>query len=225
MTSTEKITAYYNELAPAYEQDRFDNTYGQYIHEQEKQLLDHLLPQKPMKTVNIGCGTGRFMELANTGLDISIQMLQEARNRFPNKTFFTGDAADSPFKNAQFEKAFSLHMLMHLSKSKTQMVISEMHRILKPGGQFIFDIPSKKRRQLSGYSATDWHAANEFTIDEIKELTGNQWKVELYHGILFFPVHRIPLQLRRFFLKLDNILCRSFLKEYASYLLVVMTKK
>jgi hypothetical protein len=72
---------------------------------------------------------------------------------------------------------------------------------------------------------TTKHAAHQMTLAEIEKLLGTQWKLVESQGFLFFPIHRIPPILRPLFRSLDSLMCRSFLKEYASYLVVVLEKQ
>ena len=39
----QEITAYYNDLAKDYDEDRFANTYGAYINKQEQEFLKSIL--------------------------------------------------------------------------------------------------------------------------------------------------------------------------------------
>jgi hypothetical protein len=59
---------------------------------------------------------------------------------------------------------------------------------------------------------------------EISELSGKRWKIKNSTGILLFPIHRIPKSLRKYFLPLDILLCKTFLKNWASYQIVVLEK-
>ena len=222
---------YYQNIASQYDESRFGNSYGRYIHLQEYQILSRLLPAmnkknyREDKILDMACGTGRFLGFANHGLDISENMLAVAKDKYPDKSLLIGDVTDLPYQNQSFSTVFSFHLLMHLSQEQTMKAIKEVHRILQKGGTFIFDIPSKKRRQLFGHQQSNWHGANAFTSKEILELTKNGFDLKYAQGILFFPVHRLPDKARNYFRGLDTFLCRTFVKEYASYMLFCLKKK
>lgn len=220
---TQDVKAYYDQLAPTYDQNRFGNTYGQYIHEQEASFLRRHLNDN--NTLNLGCGTGRFMELASHGLDISEAMIAEAQQKFPGKSFVVSDADDMPFENHTLHQVFCLHVFMHLTTEKAAALIAESGRVLVPGGHFIFDFPSEKRRRLLNKKQEGWHGASAYTLESLKRMTHQHWNLTTSSGILFLPIHRLPKWSRRLFLGLDRLLCRSFLKEYASYLIVKLEKK
>lgn len=218
-----EITDYYNTIANDYDKSRFATSYGKYIHAQESFYLQKYFP-KTSKSLSLGCGTGRYMEMASVGLDISVNMLKIAQKNYPNKQFLQGDATHTGLDSGYFEGIFSLHVLMHLDEEVAQAIFKEVARILAPKGSFIFDIPSAHRRSLSKHKAENWHAAQAFSLPQIKQLLGDDFTIQQYYGILFFPIHRFPQWLRTLLLPIDNLLCRSFLKKYASYLLFIVEK-
>ena len=219
--NNDSIKTYYEELAATYDKNRFGNTYGQFIDYQERQILSQWLDNTAEQDIlDLGCGTGRLTNFATEGLDVSAKMLDQAQEKFPTKPFILASATKTPLPKDSFDTVFSFHVFMHLDYSTTRQVLQEVHRILKPNGQFIFDFPSKKRRKLTSYRAKNWHGANHFTIQELQKRIGENWSIQQYQGILFFPIHRFPKSWRFFLLKIDTFLCSSFLKEYASYLVI-----
>lgn len=225
ITMNNQIKNYYDKLADKYDDDRFGNSYGQYLDIQEKRILETWLSDSEGQYVlDLGCGTGRFLEFANVGLDISPKMLKIAQQKFPNKELVIGSANEIPFKEATFDTIISFHVLMHLDLSMVKEIFAEVHRTLKKNGQFIVDVPSKYRRNLTNYKAKNWHGKNDLTIEDLQKLIGNQWKIVQYQGIAFFPIHRIPKSLRLSFIWLDNLLCRSPFRKYASYLVFEFVK-
>lgn len=221
----QEIKEYYNDLASEYDKDRFDNTYGQYIDRQEKKIIRKLLKgNSKNKTLDLACGTGRFLEFAKYGVDISPQMLREAKRKHPDCELFEGSALKTPFKDALFETILSFHLIMHLDADTTTQFLKEAHRILQKGGKLIFDFPSKHRRKLVNYKADNWHAANDFTSLEIVNLMDG-WILKRYYGILFFPIHRLPSSIRKPMIAADTLLCHSFVRKYASYQIVVLEKR
>ena len=219
------ISNYYNELADKYDDDRFGNTYGRYIDMQEKRIMSKLLKNNLKdRTLDLACGTGRFLDFACNGADASSQMLAIARQKYPDCNLQECNALETSFGNESFKTILSFHFVMHLNKEDTSAFLDETYRLLEPNGMLIFDFPSKYRRKLVNYKASSWHASNHLGIDDLEQIP-NKWIVEKYYGILFFPIHRFPVKIRFLFKGLDTLLCRSFLKKYASYLIVVMRKK
>ena len=226
MSEQQEIQQYYNQLAKDYDQSRFGNSYGEFIHKQEE---SHLIPMlklfDPSKILNLGCGTGRFMEYCNYGVDFSEEMLAQAIASYPSKDFTLSDAAETNFPSNSFDLIFSMHVLMHLNKDKSKDIFAEVFRLLRPGVRFIFDVPSKTRRDLfKGHKNKSWHGSNAYTLAELKETFGEKWEFIDQKGILFLPIHRIPSSIRSYFFGIDTFLCRNLSPDYASYMLIVMRK-
>lgn len=225
-TMNNEVITYYDKLAENYDLDRFENSYGKFIDKQERKILGKLLKSIDSENVlDLACGTGRLLNKAQFGVDASENMIKIAKKKFPNKSLRVSDASNTGFENEQFDAIFSFHLLMHLSKDKIIDIFDEAYRILNKNGRFIFDIPSKKRRKLFKYKTKTWHGATSFSEKELKRIFGNNWKIKRYYGILFLPIHRFPRFIRKTFLFLDNVLCKSFLKEYSSYLIFEVEKK
>ena len=222
----QEINQYYNKIAENYDSSRFSNSYGKYINNQENRILKkHLNQEKISLNLDLACGTGRFLKYANYGLDISSEMIKISKSKFPSKNIVIGDAEKLPYKNNYFENIISFHLFMHLDLTVTEKILSEASRVTKKDGLFIFDIPSLKRRKVSGYQSKSWRSGNQIEVEKLKKITAKDWNIECFYGIAFFPIHRIPKKTRKFFILIDNFLCESFLKEYSSHLIFVLRKK
>lgn len=96
--------------------------------------------------LDLGVGTGRTYPALSAksrtyvGVDFAPAMVDASRRRFPDGDFRVGDAADlSAYDNASFDVVmFSYNGLDYLSPIENrQKAISEIHRVLRPGGRFI----------------------------------------------------------------------------------------
>ena len=225
MNEKNAIQNYYDQLASEYDEDRFNNSYGQYLHSQERQILQRRLgPISKKNILDMGCGTGRFLDFAKNGIDFSKGMLAQAQAKYPDHELTVGDISKMPFPENSFEAIFSLHVFMHLKIETIEKAINEAHRVLKPGGILIFDFPSKARRNLINYKKEGWHGNTALEVNTVNKLTEGKFKMQGYEGVLFFPIHRFPKSTRPFFRKLDSLLCRSFLKKWASYHFIFLKK-
>lgn len=93
-----------------------------------------------------GIGTGRIAlpivqrGYAYTGIDISDRMMEALRRKLhgvPHQlTLVQGDATALPFADRAFDVALTVHLL-HLV-SNWQNVLTEIRRVLKPGGVFLY---------------------------------------------------------------------------------------
>ncbi len=93
--------------------------------------------------LDIGCGKMPYKNyiLENTnvtdyvGLDIESAMIYD-KNVKPD---FTWDGKNMPFKSSVFDCAFGTEVLEHCPEP--EVVLKEVHRILKPDGVFFFTVP------------------------------------------------------------------------------------
>lgn len=219
-----QIHQYYNNLAKTYDENRFENSYGKYIDEQERSFLNSFFKNKKYSNVlDLGCGTGRLLNFATHGTDFSQEMLKIAQEKFPDKTLKIGEISNIPFEE-NFDCMFCFHVIMHQTKQETENFLNESHKKLNKDGILIFDYPIKSRRKVAS-PQENWHANNSFTPKEILDLIKNNWKIIERKGVLFFPIHRIPKTLRTIFLPLDLLICKTFLKKWASYQIIVLKKQ
>lgn len=107
----------------------------------------HLMPWLPNKenltVLDLGSGTGFFTDLLSTsyerviGLDISTNMLRFAKeNRNKAITWVEADAHKLPLQNESVDFIYSNLVIQWFDPLET--AISEMLRVLKPGGLIIF---------------------------------------------------------------------------------------
>jgi len=221
--SFEAVKTYYNKIAKAYDTSRFENTYGDFIDRQERAYLKKHLTKSGV-ILNLGCGTGRFMEYASIGADFSEEMLAVAKTKFPDKNFVTSPAHQISIESNSVDTIICFHVIMHLSKEYTEEIFTEAHRILKPGGVFIFDYPSAKRRRAINYKAENWHGANAYTKKETSNLVGTRFKILKNKGVLFIPIHRFPKKMRSALFGFDQLMTSSPLKHYSSYMICKLEK-
>lgn len=221
-----EIAKYYDELALKYDNNRFGNSYGNYIDIQENIILKKYINVGDItRNLDIACGTGRFLKYADYGIDISKEMVSVSRNKFPNKHISIGDIEHLPYENAFFKNVFSFHLFMHLEFQQLKGIFREVSTVVEKNGLFIFDIPSKKRRTLTKYKAISWHGGNQVNLEELIQLTKENWELVSYHGVGFLPIHLIPKRVRKYTISLDNFLSNTIFKEFSSHIVYVLKKR
>ena len=224
MAFNPQIVDYYNKIAKEYDSSRFENSYGRYIDSQERMVLDKM-DITPSCTLDLPCGTGRFLNYADHGCDASENMLKAAAERWEDKELICSDARNLPYEDATFDTVITMHLLMHLDETTIQEIMKEVHRVLRPNGRWIVDLPSLKRRKLTNRKDEGWHGGSSMSIDGVKQLTSGLFDMESSHGIMMFPVHRIPTKLRKPLCKLDYRLSQfAGMKEYSSYIIYELRK-
>ena len=220
-----EIKTYYNELAKTYDENRFGNSYGKYIDAQERDFLNDFFGNISFQNIlDVGCGTGRLLNFASHGIDFSEEMLNVASQKFPDKILKLGEISSIPFDTNSFDCIFCFHVMMHQNKDSVQKFLEESHQKLNKNGILIFDIISSNRRKEKS-EQNNWHANNSFSEEEILKMISNKWILNKKRGVLLFPIHRFSEGFRKISLPIDTFLCKTFLKKWASYTILVLEKK
>ncbi|MGB3512485.1 MAG: class I SAM-dependent methyltransferase [Microcoleaceae cyanobacterium] len=109
-------------------------------------LLELLSPQTGENILDLGCGTGHLTYQITTkgakvvGIDNAPNMIEEAHRCYPDIQFLVGDGVNIAVKE-KFDAVFSNATLHWIKKPKK--VISNIWRILKPGGRFVAEFGGK----------------------------------------------------------------------------------
>jgi SAM-dependent methyltransferase len=114
----------------------------------DRVFMEHVAEGDLTETAEVCCGHGELLDLgkdrvgAGIGVDISPEMLENARKRHPGSPqflFLQGDATRLPVASGQFRSVVMLGGIHHVSDR--QRLFEEVFRILRPGGRFYFREP------------------------------------------------------------------------------------
>jgi SAM-dependent methyltransferase len=214
-----EVVDYYDSIASQYDESRFGNSYGMFIDGQERKVLDRLIDvHQDSLRLEIACGTGRLTNYATHALDASNEMMKLAMERHHQVEFRCASATNTGYPDGMFDCVYAFHLFMHLNESVVSQIMDEAHRILKPNGRLIFDIPSKKRRRLLNHRQVSWHGGMEMDCSNVVEMIGNKFQLRRHYGIMMLPVHKLPDRMRLPLQQFDFWLANGLLKEYSSYL-------
>jgi SAM-dependent methyltransferase len=225
-TSADTVIAHYDSLANRYDPERFETTYGRYVNAQERRLLRRWLPTcESGPILDLGCGTGRLLEFATHGLDGSPNMAAIARQKHPGKPVQVGRMEQLDELAVRFRAISCMHVFMHLTPETMAEIGNRCWTHLEPGGVFVFDVPSRPRRELTGFRPENWHANNAMSFADLKTMLAEKWRITAWRGILFLPVHRLPRGLRLMLRPLDDLISATPLKRWASYWIFRVERK
>ena len=94
-----------------------------------------------------------------------------------------------PFKNDSFEEVHCFHVLEHVTRDKYKPMLSEMHRVLKPGGVLYVETPDFQgtvAKLTEAFAAGDVRAIHVWTTSVYgkNERKGMQHYWGYYEGLL-----------------------------------------
>ncbi len=100
--------------------------------------------------LDIGCGPGTFLgmldeEKISIGVDISRPQIDYAQKAYgsASKNFIAIEPQKPlPFANAQFDCVTMIELIEHIPLAETLILLSQVRRILKPGGRLIVTTPN-----------------------------------------------------------------------------------
>ena len=109
----ETITKWYDALSKNY-----DELYGEEQDKKHAKVLQLLGKEEVKITVDVGCGTGKLLELlsrrgqVSLGIDLSVQMLSRAKQRMTSSIFqlVRADASHLPLRDSIADRVTSVSM-------------------------------------------------------------------------------------------------------------------
>lgn len=132
----------------------FDLAYRDYELQNPPHKLDHYLAQVdarvedgPKDLLDIGCGLGSFLERAElvhpdwtlAGSDIDLEGVSTTQDRVPRATIVQATAEQAPFSADSFDVITAWDVIEHIPHLSA--VASEVSRMLRPRGLFMFVVP------------------------------------------------------------------------------------
>ncbi len=123
------------------------------IHSSDIDIKEYLSPKKGMNFISLGCGVNliykKYDEWPSTyhGVDISSETIR-CLNRYVEKndmsigSLHCGSIHDTPFDDSYFDIGECIGAIEYYKRDFVEDLLKEFHRILKPGGEFVLDIPN-----------------------------------------------------------------------------------
>ncbi len=102
--------------------------------------------------LNIGCGYGWFELWAcqnqverMAAIDVTDADLETGRGfiQDPRVEFKVGSAIQIPYPDQSFHTAVSWEVIEHIPRQTEPKMFAEVHRVLKPGGEFLLSTPNR----------------------------------------------------------------------------------
>jgi ubiquinone/menaquinone biosynthesis C-methylase UbiE len=151
----------YNNLADNYADMKYEKN------PQQKDLGIFLKLLKPKsKILDLGCGAGQdagYLAEAGMevlGLDISKEMIAEAKKRNPTIIFSVGDFLLFNFVDDKFDAVWCSTVFHHIPSDQNEVFIKKIQRILRPGG-LLYISTGVGGSESEGWTDAEWETKNE----------------------------------------------------------------
>lgn len=116
-------------------------------------LMEWCEPVAGKDVLDLGCGEGYFARglrrrgaASILGIDISPEMVRAAREQERIEPlgidYAAGDATDlARLADGSFDLVVAVFLFNYLDREHTAATMAEVHRVLRPGGRFVFGVP------------------------------------------------------------------------------------
>ena len=130
-------------------------------------LVRYLDPQPGDKILDIGCSRGFYVQaLEAYGADVTgVDSSEASVSQTVSPHVELGDATNLRFPDGTFDKVFSLHTIEHVPEPGA--LLSEIGRVLKPGGMAIIVYPWELFRGMQAIGAAVRLYRNPFQAGRI----------------------------------------------------------
>jgi ubiquinone/menaquinone biosynthesis C-methylase UbiE len=159
---------------------------------EEAMMIRKYFKKNRAKALDLGCGAGRTtlplseMGYDVIGMDVSEQMIEKAKSRFPSLDFRIGDACDLKFPDKSFDYVlFSFNGIDYIyPEEKRTKALKEINRVLKDDGIFIFSTHNPVQPVTRGVSSCihHWYWLLKFVLlNIIRRRLFSKYKIEKDH--------------------------------------------
>ena len=168
-----RIRSAYDQIAPHYAARNSEMRDG--LINLAAQFLE--LSGSGTRLLDLGCGAGRDMAWFEsqgatvTGADISTGMLAHAR-QLVRGPLVQADMLMLPFPPAQFSGVWCMAALLHLPKAEAPAALTEMKRILTPGGALALGLHEGEGEtwEINPYHVPAERFFSRYKLDEVEEI-------------------------------------------------------
>lgn len=182
-----------------------------------------------LRVLDLGCGNGyetkeylKRKAKKVVGLDASVELLKQGKKQYPKIEFHNGLFENIPFLKNSFDYIFSRYALQ--TAKELDSIWKEAHRVLKPGGVFMF-LVTHPIRQMYEKKTTP---KNYFTQEIVQSIC--------FEGKLTFiePTHTLeeyisPFMLNNFTLEVyeekTDIDAEKIVDTYPAFLILKWRRK
>lgn len=149
--------------------------------------------RRSLDILDCGCGTGHNLRMLRAfghawGIDITFSGLAYARAR-GERLVARASATDLPFASARFDLVTSFDVLYAFDDAMERAALTEMYRVLRPGGQILINVAALKF--LTGNHSVLGGEVRRYHRAELRDhLIGTGFEVEriTYTNFTLLPI-------------------------------------
>jgi SAM-dependent methyltransferase len=163
------------------------------------------------------------------GVDASKSSIKKSQKKYSNKNcfFLPCEGGKLPFKEDVFDIVVSVHVIEHIKEEKK--FVSEIHRILSPGGLFFVHTPNRILRLRPGQRPWNRFHVREYDALDLKRALSTCFAEIDVYGITgrqeIFEYEENRLSQIKKISALDPFYLHRFMPEWLRYLVVENIKK
>ncbi|MGZ3885309.1 MAG: class I SAM-dependent methyltransferase [Bacteroidia bacterium] len=139
----EHVIACYNKAARSYALKFSDELSKKHF---DRMILSAFAKESPAgEIIDLGCGPGQTTAFLSglgikqiVGADSSPEMIKQAAALYPGLKFEVADMLRLPYGDSSFSAAIAFYAIVHFTQAQLRTAFEEIHRVLRPGGQFLF---------------------------------------------------------------------------------------
>ncbi len=178
----------------------YDAIAGEFDKSRKSQWLEFLyfleFIENNVKVLDLGCGNGRLYELLRSkkveylGVDNNSNLLEKAKENFPEARFQLGDMVDLDLPDNHFNAVFCIAAFHHIPGRKLRhKAVSEMHRVLKKKGVLILTVWNLFQWKylpalLKSIGSFMLHLGLKYAWNDLRIKWGNHTVGRYYHAFL-----------------------------------------
>lgn len=139
------------------------------------------------RLLDLGCGLGRHSILFGQNefnvscFDISEEAINQTKSWAEEENlqfdYQVGDMLELPYPDDSFDAIICYHVINHTDTAGFKRILSEIRRVLRPGGECYFTLGSK---ETWGWKSTDWPLVDENT--KLRKEPGPEYDVPHFYA-------------------------------------------